>query len=226
MPGPGTTHSVAAATIALDAASDGGNNGGTGTNLTWSHTCTGSNRILFVGVVGDVITGGVDDVSSITYNGAGMTLAAKRTVEGSSNRFIYLYYLIAPATGSNSVSVDFSSSHFILAGAISYTGAKQSAQPDATANSNAGSNVTSWATSVTVVANNSWAIVVEQGFNSSNLPAAGTGSTLRQVDAAFGTMAMFDSNGPLAAGSRSMTTTRTTAPTSWISHVMVSFAPL
>lgn len=224
-PGPGTPRSASAG-IAFDAATDGGNNGGSTSTQSFSHTCSGSNRILFVGIVGDVIPG-ADDVSSVTYNGVGMTLVDKYTSATSNARFTYLYMLVAPTTGSNTVAITFATTHFIFGGAVSYTGAKQTGQPDASAKSNAGSNVSSWATSVTTVANNSWAVLMENGYDANNAPAAGAGSTRRTFDPAFGGWGLFDSNGPKTpAGLYSMTTTYPGSPTAYITHVMASIAPL
>ena len=105
--------------IALDVGTSGGNNGG-GTSHTYSHTCTGSNLILFVGVStnssSDLITG-------VTYNSVAMTLVDKQA--GTSTNYSYLFYLINPATGANNVVVSASSSTTIYSGAVSYTGAKQ-----------------------------------------------------------------------------------------------------
>ena len=70
--------------IAFDAATDGGNNAGITTSLTFAHTCTGSNGFLDVCFSGDTI-GGSDDVTGVTYNAAtslpaGMNPAARGMV--------------------------------------------------------------------------------------------------------------------------------------------------
>jgi len=97
--------------IAFDATTDGGNT--TATSLTYSHTCTGSNRILFVSVIGAI---GSDNVTGATYAGAAMTLVDKQ----ASARSTYLFYLIAPATGANNVVVSAGSSSFIWSAAAPY----------------------------------------------------------------------------------------------------------
>jgi hypothetical protein len=58
--------------IAVDATSQ--DHSATATSLTFSHTCSGSNRILFVGIVGDITT---DTVTGVTYAGVSMTLVGK-----------------------------------------------------------------------------------------------------------------------------------------------------
>lgn len=208
----GRTRSIQMA-IAFDAATDGGST--TGTSLTFSHTCSGSNRILFVGVRGDTAS---DTITGVTYNGVAMTLIPSTKHNDGSNRWVYLFYLIAPATGANNVVVSSSSSVLINAAAVSYTGAKQSGVPDAsTKNSNA--SASSLATSLTTILDSCWTVLVGVSNTSQ---AAGTGATRRTIsgDTAF---AMHDSNGGISpAGSTSMTIT---ANSGGINTIMVSFPP-
>ena len=95
--------------IAFDAAArtDAGANQ---TTATVSHTCTGSDRILFVQAIsnddGDTVTG-------VTYNGVAMTKIGSSVgvpPAGSSSNFLSMWYLIAPATGANNVVVTRSTS--------------------------------------------------------------------------------------------------------------------
>lgn len=208
--------------IAFVAGADGGNNTG-GTGLTYSYTCgSGANRLLVVGVAGDAT---VDDVTGVTYAGVSMTLAAKKAATGTNNRVSYLFYLLAPATGANNVVISASTAHYILSGAADYTGVKQSAQPDATATANGTGSVLLLTSSVTTVANNSWAILLENGYGSNTPPTASTGVTRRTFDAVFGGWGLFDSNAAITpAGSYSMTTQRTNASDT-ITHVGASFQP-
>ena len=94
---------------------------------TWSHTCSGSNRVLVVAVSSDN-----DFPSSVTYNGVALTQVAGASIQHATNtaKKVSLWYLIAPATGSNTVSVDFPDGNYGAAGAISFTGADQTTQPD------------------------------------------------------------------------------------------------
>lgn len=198
--------------IALDAAVNGGLGIGV-TSLTWSHTCTGSDRILFVGAFGDFAT---DAITGATYAGAAMTLVDKRQITG--DRWVYLFYRIAPATGANNVVVSANASIAIGGDSASYTGAKQSGQPDASATNVAGA-ATSITTSVTTIADNCWTILLAKN-NGGGDPSAGTGSTRR----AFGNeMGIFDSNAAITpAGAYSM---QVTANSSNWAAVMASFAP-
>ncbi len=211
--------------IGLDATADGGNNGGITTSLTWSHTAAGSNRIGFVGCLGDNTAGGADDLAGVTWGGNAMTLATK--IGGpilTSTRWQYVYLIVAPPTGSQSIVVSASSSHYLLCGSASYTGATQSGQPDALAsNQSASDGSIELISSITVVANNSWVFLYEQG-NDGVGGTAGTGATFRLTNAAFKNWTIFDSGGPVATGSYSMTTDRA-SNTVGITHILVSFSP-
>src|SRR5262252_9483594 len=81
------------AQIAFDTATNGGNNGGTTTSLTFNHTCA-SNATLLVGVIGDYVLSTPDNITSVTYNGTAMTLVAKNTVEGGSGSDFYQYLYV------------------------------------------------------------------------------------------------------------------------------------
>lgn len=219
-PGPGMP-AAAAATIAYDASANGGFGIGV-TSRTWSHTTSGSNRILFVGAFGDTL---ISDptcagITGATYNGVSMTQMPTVSPSGvPGDRCIYLFYLIAPATGANNVVVSAGSSIVIGGMSASYTGAKQSGVPDASA-ANTQSNTATFTASVTVVAANSWTFLYAK--NNFDAPGAGTGSTLRQSADGQG---IFDSNGPLSAGSQSMSATSASSTSDW-AGIMVSFAPL
>jgi hypothetical protein len=138
--------------IAFDTAVDG-SFVAPATSQTWSHTCTGTDRVLIVAVITQGSAGG-DVVSGITYNTVAMTRINTDQLGASTSR-TYLYYLINPASGANNVVVSYSTS--ITAGAISssYTGADQVSQPDS---SNTGdvSGVTTITVNQTTVADNDW----------------------------------------------------------------------
>lgn len=199
--------------IAFDAS---GNSGRTAAaTASYSHTCAGSNRILFAITYSE---GGAasNDVTAITYNGVAMTLAASSYASGQYG--CNIYYLIAPATGANTLSASFSttsSNHAILG--LSYTGAQQSGQPDATTTDRTSGNAT---LTLTTIADNCWAVI---GEASGRAPAASTNVTQRSApgDGTFSG----DSNGIIhPAGSFSMSLTEASGGTP--GRVMVSFAPL
>ncbi len=213
--------------LSFDNAQDLGNNGGTTNSQSGSYTATGTNLIGLVLILGDQITGS-DDISSVTWGGVSCSLLrAYGPVLTGSDRFMYVYYILSPATGSQTIAVTAASTHYLIVGAASYAGARQSAQPDNTTTNVSGSTGdTTLTTSLTTVANNSWTFVFESGFTSGNTPpAAGTNSTRRTFGAAFGNWGFFDSNGPVTpAGSFSMTTTRSSGLVG-ISHIMFSIKP-
>lgn len=200
--------------IAFDTATNGGF--ASGTSRTFSHTCSGSNRILFVhcghNASSDIITG-------VTYNGVSMTQIA--TVSPTANRREYLFYLIAPATGANNVVITASGSTSIFGNAASYTGVKQSDQPDNS--TTATSSTTPSETTLTTVADNCWTILCTV-MDSSVEPTASTNSTKRIQNGTFTDAVIFDSNGAVTpAGSFTMTLTH--PGTDQLSRIMASFAP-
>lgn len=211
--------------MTFDTATDGGNNGGSTNNLTFSHTCTGSDRLLVVGVTGDQV-GGVDDISSVTYAGVNMAFVSKRGILGM-DRWLYIYELEGPASGANNVVVTSSGTHYLLAGATSYAGAAQSGQPDGSTTSQSATGATTWTTSLTTTADKCWAVLIEGCNTGGTPPSAGTGLTRRIYDATFGVWGLFDSGADITpAGSYSMTTTRGSASSNAIGHVVASFAPV
>jgi len=87
--------------------------------VAWNHTCTGSDRVLVVGCG----AGQSGSISSATYNSVSMTPV------GSQVGGVRQFYLIAPATGSNEVSISVSGDFFV-AGAVSVTSAHQTSPID------------------------------------------------------------------------------------------------
>ncbi len=198
--------------IAFDSSSNGA--ALPGSSLTYSHTCSGANRILFVGV--DVFNPNTDDVTSVTYGGLAMTQIIKTNISVQRD---YLYYLVNPPTGANNIVITKSTSVSIRSCSASYTGVKQSSQPDASASNTAASPVTSITKAITTIADNCW--VVSFVFNDANVSTAGTGTTKRDSAASF--HAIGDSNSAKTpAGSYSMQWTNGTAN---FSMVMASFSP-
>jgi len=166
--------------------------------ITLSHTCNGSNRILFV--IGWV-RGNGNTVSSMTYNGVSMTQIGSQLDTGTGNHDkSFMFYLVNPASGTHDVSISFSGNNYCYAIACSYTGAKQTGQPDNSADRTTKSETNS-TVSLTTVADNSWVIMGWAGTGSS--ATAGTGTTKRNTVASNSDF--FDSNGPITpAGSTSL----------------------
>lgn len=212
--------------IAFVAAFDGGNSGGSSTQFSYNYNVTGGNSqgMLVAAIVGDTTS---DNVTTVFYNSVGMTNAVKKQV--TSQRWTYLYYLLNPSTGTNSLQINCSPAcNFILSGAAHYTGVATSSAVDTTNTGNSGAAATTLTTSVTTTVDKDWTVLVEQSYDNigDNLPpSAGAGLTRRTFDAALGTWGLFDSAADITpAGVYSMTTTRSSASTT-IGHVVAAFKP-
>lgn len=166
---------------------NGNNATTTATSLTYAVDCTGADILL----VGFSMT--VGTVSSITYNGVAMTLAVSNTA--LANRDFFLYYLVAPSSGSNNVVITPSASSLIRSCAVAYSGASSTGQPDVTGSNTQGSN-TVVSTAVTTVADNCF--VVAYGDASVELVSRGSSGNTRQSS---GSRIMFDSGTKTPAGS-------------------------
>lgn len=187
---------------------------------SFSLTTSGSNRILFCA---SVSTG---TVPQILYNSVGMTeVVAQVGMNGTgySNR---TQYLVAPATGSN--TVDLQSGGARGAGA-SYTGVSQGALDNTgSSGSVASSPITS---SVTTVADLCWVFMgAATATSNTHSQSASTGSTQRAVDNAHDdtTCGAYDNgSAKTPAGAVSMSVTwNNPSPTRGGAGVQASFAPL
>jgi hypothetical protein len=90
----------------------------TGASLTFSHRCFGTNRLLVVSVSA-TWTG----VTGVTYNGVALTAAETRQYSGFGS---FVYYIVAPDTGTHDVVVSMAGSVDIIATASGFTGINQS----------------------------------------------------------------------------------------------------
>lgn len=93
----------------------------TAPSFTWSHTVSGSNRILVVGV--SIRNQQNETASSVTYAGTPLTFVGARSNETSAR--VEIWYMKAPPTGANNVVVTLSAPAKIVGGAISLTGVDQ-----------------------------------------------------------------------------------------------------
>ncbi|HSX15669.1 MAG TPA: hypothetical protein VLF40_02675 [Candidatus Saccharimonadales bacterium] len=115
-----------AVSVAFDAVgpSSAGARVASGTSLTWSHTCSGTARLLIVGVVLSTNT----TVSNVKYNGVTMTQVSAGSVQSGGTGgtgSAQLYYLTNPALGANNVVVTSGASGQIIAGSTSFTNVNQ-----------------------------------------------------------------------------------------------------
>lgn len=103
----------------------------TASPATWNHTCTGSNLLIAMQAETNKTT---TPVTAMKYNTvAGTKVTGASAVDGTNGITVDNYYLLAPATGSNQVSITWTtgSSVNLIGGAISFSGVQQSGVPDA-----------------------------------------------------------------------------------------------
>lgn len=169
--------------INFDAFTDGGAVAPGSSPLTWSHTCTGSNRALLVAVS---IGAAAGTITGATYNSVAMSKLITTDFNGSLG-VLEMWGLVNPASGANNISVTWTGSQFMGASAVSYTGVAQYGLPDASAYTDiAGVSSSSISTSVTTVADRTW-LVAATYANTTN-PTAGTNQTARGTTATRGVL--------------------------------------
>lgn len=138
-----------------------------GTPVSFNYTVgSGSNRLLVAIMCGR--TSG--SLSSMTYNGVSMTLAKRQSnADGES---VEIWYLVNPASGTNSLQYAKSSSGDDWRAYVSdWAGVKQTSPVNITAGSNA--NAGNGSTSITPTADN---CLIVAGLTSEDGGAPGTGS--------------------------------------------------
>jgi hypothetical protein len=185
-----------------------------GSSFSWSHTCTGANLILVV-MVGIIDTSGTPaSVSGITYNGVSLT-KIRRDIGANAN-FSEMWYLIAPATGANTVAVTLTSTPAQAAGggSVSLTGVSQSGVLDAQGGATASSGQPS--VSLTTTTLNDWILDIVQDNNFNTVTPSGSQVERWSVSEAGASRLTFGSSlGPVnPAGSTTMSWTGIT--TGWV----------
>ncbi|MCW4004630.1 MAG: hypothetical protein NWE95_12040 [Candidatus Bathyarchaeota archaeon] len=122
-----------------------------GNSISWTHTTSaGSDRILLVAI--DIFRasgGSPTTITSITYGGTALTPLATAVYDSNPRVRSYVYYLLNPASGTRTISVNFASSTYAVGGSITYTNVDQTT-PFLTSNTNTGSG-TSQSVTVTAV---------------------------------------------------------------------------
>lgn len=179
---------------------------------SWSHTCTGSNRYLTVGI--SMLSVGGSSVTGITYSGIALSLI-KAQASGAGAIRSELWGLVAPATGSNTIAVTLSASLDSAAGAVSYTGVEQTTPYEA-ANSATATNVgaADATVNVTTIANNDWTF--DNVATDDTAITVGAGQTSRNnVTGTLGSGAMSSEGPKTPAGSVTMSWTNVDALKTW-----------
>jgi len=117
-----------------------------------------------------------------------MTLVAK--VQTPGDRWHYLYYLLAPASGANNVVITAASSHYLISEASSWYNIAQSGQPGPFSTNTSPTNASVLASSLAASSNT--AIVAESMWAPMQiLPSYGSSEVT--VDSAFQSLGMFSS---------------------------------
>lgn len=183
-----------------------------GTTCTWSHTCTGSDRILFVSAYC-----GTSAAMTATYNGVSMTSVTNLAMTGAaSGQYIRMWYLVNPSTGANNCVLSSTSDMYGFS--TSYTGASQTGQPDSTNSGGNASGSTSLTVSTTTTADNCWLVGL---IYSGTAPSAGANTTFRS--GITNVLYAVDSNSAQTpAGSKSMNFTHSS---SFDGMIIASFSP-
>lgn len=195
--------------IALDSASNGTYN--PSTQISWLHTCAGSNRVLIVYVVSVSTT-----VTGVTYDGVSMTEMTTTTVGSIRGK---LFYLKNPSTGSNTVLVDSTGGGTLQGCSSSYTGVDYTNGVNS-ASSGTGSSISA---SITTTVDNCW-LVSGCFIGSVNTINAGTNTTIRGSNTLSGSIAIGDTGADQTPpGSKSQAYTWSGSPQNTIS--LIALAP-
>ena len=178
--------------IAFDAAANGNYTYSAG-SITYAHTCTGSDRILFV----SYWTGGSYTSVSATYNGVSNTgqLDVGRAYTTGSSYFTMVYF-VAPATGSNNIVATVTNGDGAMeTSSSSYTGVDQTTPIDVHTTGNASSSPNAqsspWSYGITSTVDNCWAVML-MGSEGGNPTNAGTGTTRRAQEPTLRQAGIFD----------------------------------
>lgn len=205
--------------IAFDAFT-AGRNWQTGDPQTWSHTCSGSDRCLFVAL----FTSGTTTITGVTYGGVSMTKVPSTPITDLDGNENWVYYLANPASGTNTVSVDLDTSANLSGLSVSYTGVDQTTPVDDYASEDGTlASPTYTSNAVTVSATDAWLLSFFRNTDSSTITATGGVSTKRGGTTTVREEA-YDSNGTVTTGSK--TASYSLSPSARLhGHTLISLAP-
>jgi len=189
--------------IARDATANGSNSY-QASDLQWSHTISGTDTGLLVGVVVSNDAGAASDWNdSVTFNGVPLTLWKKQQ-STTNGEWLYIWQLAGPAVGTYTVDVHIThtSQTRIFASSASYLSSYQ-ASPDSSNGVDGGGGGGELSLATTVVAANCWLFMVSAVRSGGGTVSAGSGTTKLQPSSA-NYYAIFDSNGTVGTGSHSL----------------------
>lgn len=179
------------------------------TSLTYAHTCTGTDRALFVAIL---LNNTPDDVTSVTYNGVAMTQVA--TYLANSQYRYYLYVLANPASGSNNVVINTGVARNIFSCANSYTGVDQTNPTEGSPSSTHTNATTSQSRSITTITDNAWVVSTTHAHSTPANTSAGSGTTSRFTGNSLDYAGFVDSGAAVTpAGSKTLNLSSSTSQT-------------
>ncbi len=121
------SHPAAYNTIGFD---NYGSTTSSGSSMSWQHTTgSGNDRILLVSV--DIARGASSTapttITAITYGGVSLTQVTSAVYTSTVNPQVrsYVYILVNPTSGTNTISVTFASSTYAVGGSVTYTNVNQ-----------------------------------------------------------------------------------------------------
>lgn len=193
----------------------------TGTSLTYSSSAVSGSDTFGVVCYNGSNTGS-DYVTGITWNSVAMTKIGS-SVQVPGDRWMGVYYIIAPASGTTNITVTGSSSAIIRSFSTYYTGVDQTSPLDSSNTGTTGGLSSSLGVSTTVVASDCWTAYFTKDSTGSKTYTTSVGSMRRDTDA--GGQAYSDSNGTVSTGSNTTTHTMTSG-TSDLAGITFSFKPL
>jgi hypothetical protein len=164
--------------VAVDSqeASAAGQRGTTsGTALTWSFNNVGGTLAVMAIVLTEQTASGGVAVTQVRYNGVDFTVAGTPFTWLSGSNLAILYYLLNPATGTNTASVTATghTNFAVIAGMLTFTGAHASA-PIGTTATGSGNGVTHATTSAITAATGGYIVGIGgQGSGGTMAPDSG-----------------------------------------------------
>lgn len=188
-------------------------------NTSFNHTCTGSD--LYLVLCTEVHRTPDYHLSGITYNSVAMTSRVTNN-DGCDTR---IWDLVNPTTGTNSVAITGTNSDTWHEDcALSFSGVKQSGQPDNTAVISApGVGQTSVSWDITTIADNCWCVTGLAGPGLSISATAGTYVGSNPGSVQFGQQIFYA--GPKTPAGTLTTSFTCTASTFPYDFSVLSFAP-
>lgn len=209
--------------IAFDTASEGAYQSAA-TALTWNHTVSGSNTFMAAGILHQLAN---TNINAKTYNSVTMTQAQFN--DGSLGAFatLVLYYLVAPTTGTNAFNftATTTSGEAYMGFGSSFSGAKQTGQPDSSNKDYTASGISTITVNTTVVASDCWLVGIFDCGGADTTMAAGAGTTARYAPSGGYNVLWGDSNGTVSTGSQGLTGQRGSG-TSGMQGSVLSIAPV